>query len=77
MTVTNSITRSVLDILNFLKSRFRRVNIIQLSKAETTLILFIYDLSEPIDEAIFQRIDNYAEISEMASAPVSEQQKLI
>ena len=75
--ITNSITRSVLEILNFLKSRFGRVNIIQLSEAEIALKSFIYDLSEPIDEAIFQRINDYAEIADMASAPLSQRQKLI
>ena len=57
--VTNSITRSVLDIISFLKSRFGRVNIMQLSKAETALKVFVYDLTDPIDEAIFQCIDDY------------------
>ena len=74
--VTNSITRSVLDILSFLKSRFGRVNVMQLSEAETSLKSFIYDLSEPIDEAIFQKINDYAEIADMATAPLSQRQKL-
>ena len=74
--VTNSITRSVLGILSFLKSRFGRVNVMQLSEAETSLKSFIYDLSEPIDEAIFQRINDYAEIVDMATAPLSQRQKI-
>ena len=48
----------------------------QLSEVESTLKVFIYNLSEPIDEAIFQRINDYAEISDMAIAPVSERQKI-
>ena len=74
--VTHSITRSVLEILTFLKSRYGRVNIMQLSEAETSLKTFIYDLSEPIDEAIFQRINDYAEIADMATAPLSQRQKI-
>ena len=74
--VTNSITRSVLEILSFLKSRFGRVNIMQLSEAETSLKSYIYDSSEPIDEAIFQRINDYAEIADMAAAPLSQRQKM-
>ena len=74
--VTNLITQSVLDILTFLNSRYGRVNIIQLSEAKTELKVFVYDLTNPIDEAIFQRIDNYTEITDMANAPVSERQKI-
>ena len=74
--VTSSITRSVRDILTFLKSRFGRVNITQFSEAETALKTYIYDLTDPIDEAVFQRIDDYAEITDMATAPVSERQKI-
>ena len=70
--VTNSITRSVMDIMIFLKSRYGRVNIIQLSEAETALRAIVYDLQHPIDEALFQRIDDHAEIA--ASTPISERQ---
>ena len=75
-TITNSITRPVLEILSFLKSRYGRVNIIQLSEAETVLKTLVYDLSRPIDEAIFQRINDYAEMADMAFAPISERQKI-
>ena len=51
--VTNLTTRSVLDIITFLKSRFGRVNIIELSEAKTALKVYIYDLNETIDEAVF------------------------
>ena len=37
---------------------------------------YIYDLNEPIDEAVFQRIDDYAEVVDMASAPISKRQKI-
>ena len=70
--VTNSITRSVLDIITFLKSRFGRVNIIELSEAVTALKVYIYDLNEPIDEVVFQHIDDYAEVAETTTAPISE-----
>ena len=74
--VTNSITRSVMDIITFLKSRYVRVNIIQLSEAESALKALVYDLQDPIDEAIFERIDDHAEIADMASVPISERQKI-
>ena len=74
--VTNSITRSVMDIMIFLKSRYGRVNIIQLSEAETALRAIVYDLQDPIDEALFQRIDDHAEIADMASTPISERQNI-
>ena len=74
--VTNSITRSVMDIMIFLKSRYGRVNIIQLSEAETALRAIVYDLQDPIDETLFQRIDDHAEIADMASTPISERQKI-
>ena len=49
----------------------------KLSEAEISLKSYIYDLSEPIDEAIFQRINDYAEIADMATSPLSQRQKLI
>ena len=69
--ITNSITRSVLDILTFLKSRFGQVNIIQLTDSKTALKTFIYDLQDPIDEAVFQQIDDFSEVADMANAPIS------
>ena len=65
-----------MDIMIFLKSRYGRVNIIQLSEAETALRAIVYDLQDPIDEALFQRIDDHAELANMASTPISERQKI-
>ena len=75
--VTNSITRSVMDIMIFLKSRYGRVNIIQLSETETALKAIVYDVQDPIDEALFQRIADHAEIADMASTPILRARKLI
>ena len=70
--VTNSITRSVIDIMIFLKSRYGRVNIIQRNEAETALRAIVFDLQDPIDEALFQQIDDHVEIADMSSTPIFE-----
>ena len=48
----------------------------QLSEVEATLKIFIYDLTNPINETVFQRIDDYAEVTDMATPPVSKKQKI-
>ena len=51
------------------------MSLIQLTDAETALKTFIYNLQDPIDETVFQRIDNFAEIADMANVPISLHQK--
>ena len=62
--------------MSFLKSRYGGVNILQLSEAEASLKAFVYDLQDPIDDALFQRIDDHAELADLANAPISERQKI-
>ena len=74
--VTHLITQSVLDFINVLKSRYDRVNIMQLNESKTSLKAFIYKLMETIDKEIFQKIKDYSEVAEMINAPKSECQKI-
>lgn len=65
-----------MDIINVLESRYDRVNNMQLHESKTALKAFIYNLMETIDEEIFQKIKDYAEVAEMMNTPKSECQKI-
>ena len=75
-TTTNTITKSLLEIITHLKSRYGRVNLLQKTEAENVLRTYVYDVREPIEEAVFQRVQDFAEIADMAEAPISDKQKV-
>ena len=53
---TNTITKSTLQIIEHLKKRYGRINLLQKTEAETLLRSYVYDTTEPIEEAVFQRV---------------------
>ena len=72
---TNSITKTIPQILNYLFETYSNVSPKELSSLKHQVESMIYDPTEPID-TVFTEIDDLSNIAESVNKPIPEDQKI-